>query len=162
MTRPPIPGGPRSSRHTLLLPFIPRGVEGRSCTFVALVLLAGCVTARTPVPVKPLPTPEVFAPPVDSQGALREVVASFVTATEARRFEQVRALLARPLRDRYSARTLERDFGADPQASERVAQIKKATASVVETKDVAALEWSEGRLLRLVREPEGWRISALE
>ena len=139
-------------------PFIPSGVEGAP---LLALLLAGCVTTLAPLPVKALPQPEVLAP-VDTQRALRDVVQAFIDATEARKFEQVRALLTRPLRDRYSAKTLERDFGADPQASERVAQIKKATASLVESEDAAALEWSEGRSLRLVREAEGWRISALE
>lgn len=130
----------------------------------ALLLLAGCVTTPTPVPLKAEPKPEmVVPPPVDPQVAVRAVIQSFITATEARHFDQVYALLSRPLRARYSVKQLARDFGADPLASERIARLKlKSTAPLLETKESASLEWSAGRSLRLVREPEGWRIAALE
>ena len=155
--------------------------------WLALVLLAGCVTFPTPAPVKPTAIkPEVVAltPSVDSQAELRAVVNAFVAAAEARRFEQVLPLLAKPLRDRYSAKTLERDFGADPLASERLGQIKsKLTepAPFAERDESAnfrpldgghlrvhdrsaTLEWAPGRSLRLKFESaaESWRIAALE
>lgn len=131
-----------------------------------VLLLSGCVTtpAPMPVPIQPVPKPEIRAqPPVDPQVAVRAVVQSFIRATEGRHFDQVHALLSRPLRERYSVTQLERDFGADPLASERLAQIKlKSAAPLLETKESASLEWSVGRSLRLVREPDGWRIAALE
>ena len=133
----------------------------KSC--LALMLLAGCVT--TP-PVKPEPQhrPVVVTPPAeDPQREVRALVNAFVAATEAKRFDQVLLLLARPLRDRYSATSLERDFRADPFASARVSQLKlKVSERFIEAKDSASLEWSTGRSLRLVLEAGGWRIAALE
>jgi hypothetical protein len=127
------------------------------------LLLAGCVT--TPAPLKPVVKAEV-APPaaqVDPQAELRAVVNAFVTATEARRFDRVLALLSKPLRDRYSVKALERDFGDDPLAPARLTQLKlKAGSPLLESKSSASLEWSAGRALRLVHEPDGWRITALE
>ena len=129
----------------------------------AALLLAGCVT--TPVAVKPVPLapPAPIAAPSDPQAPLRALVQAFVTAAEARRFDEVLALMSKPLRDRYSVASLERDFGADPLASERLAQLKlKAGAPLIETKQAASLEWSAGRALRMVHEADGWRIAALE
>ncbi len=128
------------------------------------LLLAGCVTTPAPVPVKPEPTkPEPTVLLADSQAAARAVLDAFITAAVARRFDQVLPLLARPLRERYSVARLERDFGADPLASARLAELKhKANGPLVEGKDSASLAWASGRWLRLVKEPEGWRIAALE
>lgn len=125
------------------------------------LVLAGCVTRPKPVPVKPEPRPvPVVSPAVDP---LRAVVQSFVAASEARRFDEVHALLAKPLRDRYSAKQLERDFTADPLAAARIAQLKlKANAPIVGSGESASLEWATGRSLRLVHEAQGWRIAALE
>ena len=128
------------------------------------MLLAGCVTTK-PVPVKPIVKPEIVAPvpTVDSQAELRAVVNAFVAASEAKRFDQLLPLLAKPLRDRYSVKALERDFNADPLASARIAQLKlKSAAQLIESKESASLEWSSGRALRLVHEADGWRIAALE
>lgn len=131
---------------------------------LAALLLAGCVTTPPPKPVKREPTTVVVPePPEDRQAALRAVVQQFVTATEARRFEEVLPLLTKSLRARYSVESLARDFGADPLAAARLEEIKKkVSGSFVEAKDSAALEWAAGRSLRLAWEPEGWRISAIE
>lgn len=131
---------------------------------LAVLMLAGCVTTPTPKPVEPEPTPVVVTQPAeDRQAALRAVVQRFVEATEARHFEEVLPLLAKPLRERYTVKNLERDFGADPLAAARLEEIKKkVSGSFVEAKDSAALEWAQGRALRLVQEADGWRISSLE
>lgn len=131
---------------------------------LAMLLLAGCVTTPAPKPVKPEPTPVVVPEPAeDRQAVLRAVVQRFVEATEARHFEEVLPLLAKPLRERYTVKNLERDFGTDPLAVARLAQIKaKVSGRFVEAKDSAALEWAQGRALRLVQEADGWRISSLE
>lgn len=127
------------------------------------LVLAGCVTTPTPISTHPDAGTAVMPPVADRQGAVRAVVQSFVLATEAGRFDEVLSLLAKPLRDRYTKENLERDFGADPLASARLSQIKlKSSGPFVEAKDSASLEWSAGRSLRLVYEPEGWRIAALE
>lgn len=128
------------------------------------LLLSACVTAPAPVLPQAEPRPVVPAPIVeDPQAAVRSVVQAFLAAAEARQFEQARGLLSKPLRERYSVERLERDFGADPLAADRLAQIKlKASAPLVQAKEAASLEWSAGRSLRLVREADGWRIAALE
>lgn len=130
---------------------------------LALGFLVGCVTAPGPTPIRLAPAPVVATPAAEDLGRpVREVLAAFLLATEARRFEQVRALLSRPLRQRYPVERLERDFGAEPRAAERLAQIQKCAAPLLVSPESASLEWAPGRSLRLVREPEGWRIAALE
>lgn len=119
---------------------------------LTLVLL-GCVTERG------AELSEVSAGP----SAAHEMVKSFVAACEARQFEAVHALLAKPLRERYSVERLANDFAAEPRAADRLALIKlQLTRTLVEAADTASLEWATGKSLRLVREAEGWRISALE
>ncbi|MDP2271299.1 MAG: hypothetical protein Q8K32_11245 [Archangium sp.] len=130
---------------------------------LAVLVFASCVTVPPPLPPTQEDAGVVMPGPVDDQAALRTVVQRFVLAAEAGRFEEVLSLLARPLRERYSVELLTRDFGTDPLASARLSQIKlKATGPFTETKDIASVEWASGRSLRLVREPEGWRISSLE
>ncbi len=130
---------------------------------LALLVFASCVTAPTPLPTPPDAGAAVLVAPIDDQAAVRTVVQRFVMAAEAGRFEEVLCLLSKPLRDRYSAELLTRDFGTDPLASARLAQIKsKASGEFLKTNETASLEWASGRSLRLVHEPEGWRISALE
>ena len=130
---------------------------------LAVVLLAGCVSAPAPVPDKPellKPGPVVIA---DPDAAVRAVVERFIAASEARKFDQVWPLLARPLRERYSVERLARDFEADPLAAARLAELKhKANGPLLEGKDSASLAWATGRSLRLVKEADGWRIAALE
>ena len=92
--------------------------------FVVL-LLAGCATTPSPRPVKPEPKPVVVTQPTeDRQATLRAVVERFVAATEAKHFEEVLPLLAKPLRERYSVQSLERDFSADPLAAARLARAR--------------------------------------
>lgn len=117
------------------------------------LVLAGCVTERGN---------EMPKVPAEASQA-RAVVQSFVTACEGRQFEVVHALLAKPLRDRYTVERLASDFAAEPQAVERLAQIRlQLTRPLVESEDAASLEWASGRSLRLVREVDGWRITTLE
>ncbi len=136
----------------------------RAVTGLTVLLLAGCATTPSPRVVKPEPKPVVVPQPVeDRQAVLRDLVQRFVAATESKHFEEVLPLLAKPLRERYSVQNLERDFGSDPLAAARLAQIKaKAGGAFVEAKDAAALEWAQGRALKLVQEADGWRIASLE
>ena len=131
--------------------------------WLAVLIFASCVTAPVPMPTRADAVTEVTPSPVDDRAALRTLVLRFVMAAEAGRFEEVLSLLSRPLRERYSVELLTRDFGTDPLASARLSQIKsKLSLPFTETKETAALEWSAGRALRLVRETEGWRIAGLE
>lgn len=127
-----------------------------------MLVLAGCATAPAPVVVTPVePVAPVVA--VDAQAPMRAVVRAFVAAAEAKEFEVVRGLLVRSLRERYSGALLARDFGAEPLAAARVAQIKaKVDGAFVERGESATLSWAEGRAVRLAREEGEWRISALE
>ena len=129
---------------------------------LALLLLASCVATPKPLPEAPVAKPDLPAT-ADQEGAARAVVQRFVMAAEAGRFEEVHSLLSKPLRDKYSVELLARDYGADPLAAARLTQIKlKSSGSPLATKEAASLEWASGRSLRLVLEPEGWRIAALE
>ena len=129
---------------------------------LAVLVFASCVTVPLPLPTQ-VDAGVAMPAPVDDQSALRMVVQRFVMAAEAGRFDEVLSLLARPLRERYSVELLTRDFGTDPLAPARLSQIKlKAFGPFVETKETASVEWAAGRALRLVREPDGWRIATLE
>ena len=119
-----------------------------------LLVLAGCVTTPPPVVTRPP------APAVDPHAAQRAVVRAFVQATDAHRFEEAWALLARPLRDRYTAARLAEDFEAEPLAAARLEQLKRRLDGPFA--DSNTLAWAEGKALRLTLEPDGWRIAALE
>ena len=119
----------------------------------AWLLLCACVTTA------PAPTP-VEAPVADVHQKQRETLVAFVAATEARRFDDAWALLARPLRDRYSAVRLAHDFDAEPLAAARIAQIKRQLDQPF--LDATTFRWAEGKALKLTLEPEGWRIASLE
>ena len=131
--------------------------------WLAVLLLAGCATTLAPLPEKPAPTKPAPVVAAEPAAAVRAVVEAFIVAIEAGRFDQVWPLLAQPLRERYSVESLARDFGADPLAGARIAELKhKSNAPLVEGKESASLPWAAGRSLRLVKEPDGWRIAALE
>lgn len=123
-----------------------------------LAFLPGCVTAPAPRPPPPGPLPEA---PRGSEA--RRTLEAFLGAALARRFDEVLPLLARPLRERYgTAERLAQDFVADPVAAERLAGARRAAASLEASANEARLEWAPGRVLRLVREPEGWRVATLD
>jgi hypothetical protein len=127
-----------------------------------LLLLLACAHAPPPAPVAPaLPAPPpVAAPKVDPA---RDTIDRFLAAARGGRFEEALALLARPLRERYgAAERLAADFKAEPLAGERLEQLARTSAPAIVAGDTASLEWSPGRRLRLVREPDGWRVAALE
>jgi hypothetical protein len=118
-------------------------------------LLSSCATTSAATP-----TPAEEARPIASA---RATVEAFLAAAEARDFERVFPLLARAWRERYGhAARLAQDFEAEPLATERVTRIKAALAKLAERDEAAVLEWAPGHTLRLVREPEGWRITQLD
>lgn len=125
----------------------------------AALLLAGCAT--TPPAPRPPPSPPPAAQ-TSSSGA-RLALERFVAAAEARRFDEVFDLLTSTWRERYgNADRLARDFEAEPAAAERLRGIRAAAGRLVEGQGAASLEWAPGRVLRLVLEPGGWRISQLD
>lgn len=121
-----------------------------------LAVLPACAT-----PPAPRPTPPPLEAPAASEA--RRTLEAFLASAKERRFEDVLPLLARPLRERYgTAERLARDFAADPVAAERVERAARAVAALRESADEARLEWAPGRVLRLVREPDGWRVATLD
>jgi hypothetical protein len=99
----------------------------------------------------------------DEAAAVREVIELFLDATEAGRFDAALALLAEPVRSRYSASRLAADFSADPSAPARLAAVRAALGQGVSVRgDAAVLLLENGRHLLAVREQGAWRIAALE
>jgi hypothetical protein len=125
---------------------------------VVAVFAAGCHSANTAIGARHL---EAADPNV---GGPRAVIHAFVAAVQARSFGVAHALLAKPLRERYTPARLEHDFLADPSGALRVQMIsaRQETSILNEHDGVATLQWAEGHALRLEREPKGWRIAALE
>lgn len=140
-----------------------RAMNGSSRS-AALLLVAACA-APAPVSIDRAARSDTTTIVADqgSQVELRAAVAAFLHAVEARRFDQVRALLSKSLRARYSAERLAADFAAEPLASLRLARIQLGSQGpYVHAGESASLEWASGRHLRLVHEAEGWRIASLE
>lgn len=136
----------------------------RALRAMALAVVACATPAPRPVGSPP-PEPVVVAAPTspDESRAVREVVERFLDAAEAGKFADALALLAEPVRSRYSVERIEVDFAADPSAKARVARVRAALAGEIGVRaDVAVLPLEGGRRLRAVREPGGWRIAALE
>lgn len=126
--------------------------------------LAACATPARPAP-QPAPPAVVEAAAVtpDEALAVREVVTRFVDAAEGGRFDAALALLAEPVKGRYSAQRLAADFAADPSAKARLAAVRAALRQGVTVRaEEAVLPLGHGRQLRAVKEQGAWRIAALE
>lgn len=122
-----------------------------------LLLLAGCVTTPPPPRVPELP------PVVDAAAAPRATVDAFLAAIDAQKFEDVHALLIKPLRDRYDVARLKADFENEPNARQRVDAIRAARSAAMSLSEgEASLPLTDERQLRLVREGADWKIAALE
>jgi hypothetical protein len=89
---------------------------------------------------------------------------AFLDAAGAGDFTAAYALLAGPLRERYTPEALARDFRAEPEAASRLARARAALARPAERASDAEARFPLGpqRAVRLVREPDGWRVAALE
>lgn len=98
-----------------------------------LVFASACATPAVVVKPGPVEQPAVV---VDARDA---VTSRFRDAVNARRFEDVLALLTRRWRDRYDAQTLARDFEVEPLASIR-----------------------SGMPLKLVQEDGEWKVDSLQ
>lgn len=111
---------------------------------------APCPTLRTPA------RPEAPGP----RGALEQ----FLGAAGRGDFEAAFRLLASPLRARYTPARLASDYAAvRGLAQDKLARLRASLdAGWRIGADEASLPVGEGKSARLVREPEGWRIAALE
>ena len=128
------------------------GLLGRLMAWLlgALVFLA-CRSAPAPLPNS------------HDQESPASVLSSFVEDALSHRFDLAYPLLAASLRDRYTPQTLERDFGLDPNATVRLERARKALQSPPERQgDEVTFRLENGWTVRLVREPMGYRIAALE
>ncbi len=96
--------------------------------FLPLVLLCACLPPRVALTGAP--------PAPDARQALS---ARFRAAVDARRFDEVHALLSNRWRDRYTAERLQADFDREPLARER-----------------------SQRELSLVEEAGEWKVDSLE
>lgn len=102
---------------------------------------------------------------VDVPGEKPEVVlARFLDAAAAGDFSTAYGLLASPLRARYTPATLERDYGAEPLAKERLARARFALEHQPPAYRPGAVEFpiAEGRAVRLVPEAGGYKVAAIE
>lgn len=98
----------------------------------------------------------------DANAAAR-VLRAFLDAAEKGDFAAAYALLAAPLRARYTAQTLARDFAQEPLARERLARARLALERTPVLKaDSVEFPIGDGKAVRLVREGRDHRVAALE
>ncbi len=131
-----------------------------------LVLLGGCAhPAGTPAAARPCPAcPACEAPLRDAALGPRGALDQFLKAAERGDFEAVYRLLASPLRARYTPARLASDFSAvRGLAQDKLARLRACPQSAWRVAaDQAFLPVGDGKSARLVREPDGWRLAALE
>lgn len=96
-------------------------------------------------------------------GEAKVALRRFVDAVEAEDFAAAYALLAAPLRARYTPERFAEDFRREPLADERLTRARAAlTAPPEKTPDGFAFPISDGKAVELVREPDGYRLVAIE
>ena len=129
----------------------------------AALLLCGCPPPperRPDAPVTP-PVSQPAAPKPDAEP--RAVAERFLAAAEKGEWAAVLPLLARPLRERYSADRLGEDFKREPLAKDRLAKLRAALPSAFAVEgDQARLPLEGAKAFRLVRERGAWFVAALE
>ncbi len=105
---------------------------------------------------------EPAKPQVQEQAAT--VLAEFLDAADAGRFEAALSLLSASWRNRYTAKRFEDDFGREPLAKERLSRARTALERGGWIVDAggAQLPLGEGKAVRLEREGEAYRVVALE
>ncbi len=128
---------------------------------VLLAGLGGCSSPRmggatAPGEMGPVSLPQAAMGPDE---ALRQ----FIQASEGGEFERAYRLLAQPWRARYTADQLKRDFELEPRSKDLLLRARAALAEGGTTRgDLTEYPIGNGRAVRVVREPEGFKISALE
>ena len=123
------------------------------------LLVVACTPAQVEVRKDP-PTAEVQAAP---DAEVRAVLGRFVKATASRDFKAALGLLSAPLRARYTPERLASDFDLEPLAKERLARIETALSlPITMSGGHATLPLAGTRVVKLVREDDGWHIAALE
>jgi len=131
---------------------------------LALAALAGCAAPRSAAPAD---LPGAGAPPDPrASPAGREVLLRFARAVEGGRWDEAWPLLSSRWRAATSPRRLAADFrDAGPvarEAVERVVAMLADGAPLGAAPGLLRLAVGPGRWARLVEEPGGWRVDALE
>jgi hypothetical protein len=105
--------------------------------------------------------PELFGPPAAERPV--EVVLRFATAVRAGHFDQARNCLGAALRERYTAELLERDYRSLPSAAARLERALVAVEGLpVVDGEAVRFPVSGGGAVVVRREPDGWKLEALE
>ncbi|MGQ0504011.1 MAG: hypothetical protein ACT4TC_01700 [Myxococcaceae bacterium] len=118
----------------------------------SLLLLLVCLSCATPSAVQ---TPASEPP--------EAIVTRFLAAVDAKDFPGAYRLLSARWRGRYTPEQLRADFDAEPSAGQRLDRIRAALSSPFQvTPEGAQLVLGEGKVLRLIREAESYRVASLE
>jgi hypothetical protein len=97
------------------------------------------------------------------ESGVKETLIRFLDAAEGGDFDAAYALLSGEWRGRYTAKKLQSDFAADPRARDRLQRARAALGGEIRWRgETAELEVGEGRAVKLVREGDAFRVSALE
>lgn len=129
---------------------------------LTLAAAPGCTKRVSQEEVSAVSSPREGLPPAEAARAALKV---FLEAAGKGDFATAHALLAEPLRQRYDARRLEEDFARDPSALARLQRTRGAAdvpASVTASSDQSVVFPHERGQVRLVLEPGGYRVAALE
>ena len=129
-----------------------RGSRRSPLRAAALALALGCAA---PAPRPPAPS-----------GDPRSILDRFCADVDAGRWDDAYPLLSARWRGRETPARLASDLAAagpvGRDAVRRVRSLLAADAPLATSGDVATLAVGAGRAARVVREPEGWRVDALE
>lgn len=134
---------------------------------LAAFLLALAAACATPHPAaRPGPATGVVAAPGPDQQDARAVLLAFAQAVGRGRWAEAWPLLSTRWRTATSPGRLAADYrGAGPvarEAGERVVVLLQAGAPLEPAPGGLRLPVGPGRAARLVEEPGGWRVDALE
>jgi hypothetical protein len=152
-----------------LAPRHARGLRLPPAAALACAAAAFAVVARCAPPPRPGGAVGGAAAPsaAPAPAGPREALARFADALDAGRWEEAWPLLSARWRARTTPALLAQDLtAAGPVGRAALARVRAllAAGAPVEADggDAAALRVGDGRVARLVREPGGWRVDALE
>jgi protease-4 len=121
----------------------------------------GCLSTRVGGANAPGEMGSVKSPP-GAKGP-DEALRAFIQASESGQFELAYRLLAQPWRARYTPDQLKRDFELEPRSRDLLSRARAALAEGGTPRgDLTEYPIGNGRAVSVVREPEGFKVSALE
>lgn len=99
----------------------------------------------------------------DTPASASETLQAFVDDVRSNRFAAAYGLLTAGWRARYTPERFQRDFFAEPSSKDKLARAQQAlTTSPTFTATGAEFPIGQGRAVRLLLEPGGYRLAALE